>query len=301
MNPARTLGSAILLTVSLTAYGTPASLLGYPRDDELKLLPSFCTAKLKHKYNDPEYQAVLSVHGPDFEHSHHYCAGINFLRRYYQAQNPPDRRFMLVEATNNLTYMVTHAKPDYLLMPDVYLNRGKAYALGKHTAEAMADFLKAIELNPKLGKAYLELSDLYKEIKQSDKALAVLTDGLRHLPQSKALKRRYDELGGKKPYPEPYAPPEEKKEVVEAPPQKPDDALTPAAVRAKREGEQPAPARDEGATSATAATPENSATPAPAASGSARNPWCRFCAEDGAAPPNPQPPSTPAAQPTTAP
>lgn len=187
--------------------------------------------------------------------------------------------------------MVTHAKPDYALMPDVYLQRGITYSLQKKTGEALNDLQKAIELNPKMFRAYIALADLYEDVKQPDKALAAVTEGLRHAPGSKALQRRYKELGGKQPFPTPYAAPEPKPEAkpedAETPATKPEDGLDPAAIRAKREAEPKQPS------STPAATPS---TPI----GSSRNPWCRFCAEEDAVP-NTTAPSTPAAEPKAAP
>lgn len=287
------------LTVLLVCCGSaladaPAAMQGYPRDDELKMLPPICVTKLRKDQASPEYQSAQQTYGPDFGHSHHYCAGINFINRYYRARSWQDKRFVLQEAMGNLTYMVTHAQPSFSLMPDVYLQRGITYSLQKKTGEALADMQKAIELNPKLTRAYSAQADIHEELKQRDKALATVTEGLRHIPTSKSLQRRYDELGGKKPYPEPYSAPEEKPETAEAPAKAADDALTPKAIRAKREGDAQAPA-----TSSPTTTP--SATPPPTVIGTPRNPWCRYCAEDAPPPPNPQAPSTPATAPTAAP
>lgn len=283
------------LVVLLACYGSTlvfaqTAMQGYPRDDEIKMLPPLCLIKLR-KEKSPEYQVAQETYGPDFMHVHHYCAGINFINRYYRATSSQDKRFVLQEAMGNLSYMVKHAQPDFVLMPDVYLQRGITYSLQKKTGEALADMQKAIELNPKQARSYSVLADLYEDLKLRDKALATVSEGLRHLPNSKLLQRRYDALGGKKPYPEPIAP-EAAPETSEAKPK--EDALSPAAIRAKREGDAQAPAASTEAGAAPAATP-------PTVIGTPRNPWCRYCAEDVPPPANPLPPSTPATAPTVAP
>lgn len=290
------LGVLFISTWSLQAMaGVSAGYSTYPTDPEIGVLPPLCKVKLRSDQKSPEYQSMLDAYGPDFIHTHHYCTGLNFINRYYSARSAQEKDFDLKSAIDNFGYMITHAKPDFSLMYDVYLNRGVVFSLLKRDAEAIADLQKAVELNPKASKSYVTLADIYTKLKQDNKALEITTEGLRQVPNSKALKRRYDELGGKKPYPEPYPAPEAKTETADAAAKTPDPALTPAAIRAKRDGDAPASDKSDEASAAT----QSAATPA--ATTPPRNPWCRFCAEDGAQPNVPSPPSTPAAPPTTAP
>lgn len=231
-----------------------------PSDAEMASLPPYCKARMKSGQGSSDYRMWEGTLGKDFLHTHHYCAGINFVNRYYRSRSPQDKRFNLNQAQNNLQYMVTNADPGYSLMPDVYLNLGLVYSLMNQPAQAVTHYNKAIELNPRQPKAYSALSDYYVKTKQSAKALEVVTEGLRYNPDTKSLQRRYTELGGKLPYPTPVAAP--------AP-----------AVEAKPEP-QTGPASSDAAPAASSAADPAPPAAAPAAEpkiGSPTNPYCRFC------------------------
>jgi tetratricopeptide (TPR) repeat protein len=282
----RYLGFSFLFSWALQAFGgVPAGWHAYPTDEELNSLPPYCRVKLRSDPKGAEFKSMEAIYGPDWGHTHHLCAGLNDLNRYYQARTPQDRRFNLNNAYGNLSYMVNHAAASFILMPEVYINRGQTLALMNRDGEAIADLERATELNPKADRAYMLLADLWAKLKQHDKALAVVTEGLRQIPKSKALMHRYDRLGGKKPYPEPYPHPEEKPadeikpstaatpEQIPAPRDQASD-LSSAAVRSARDA-QPKPA-----------TNPNTESTRAVGGQSRRNPWCRFCPEDDN-PPNP--------------
>lgn len=243
------------LFIGLMATQTLAKEPWQPTDAEMASLPPFCKVKMTTGQGSPEYRTWEGILGRDFVHTHHYCAGINFINRYYRGRTAQDKRFNLNNARQNLQYMVTHADPSYSLMPDVYLNLGVVAALSNRPAEALTHFNKAIELNPNQPRAYISLADHYVKLKQTAKALEIVTEGLRHNPGTRSLQRRYTELGGKLPYPEPAVAMSETvpepAPVVEAAP--PDPAVAPP-----REAIAPPP-------------------PSTQTIGSPTNPYCRFC------------------------
>lgn len=232
-----------------------------PTDTEMASLPPYCKARMKSGQGSPEYKMWEGTLGKDFLHTHHYCAGINFINRYYRARSQQDKQFNLRSAQGTLNYMVEKASPAYSLMPDVYLNLGVVYSLTNQAAQAITHFNKAIELNPRQPKAYNALSDYYVKTKQSAKALEIVTTGLRHNPDTKSLQRRYTELGGKLPYPEPIEP----TSVVDVETAKPKEPPTPTSSSVE-------PAANP--TSTAPATVEPIAEPS---IGSPTNPYCRFC------------------------
>lgn len=269
-----------LFIVVLCLYSTIAGAVPWdkPTDVEVAVLPPYCLAKFRGVAVKQWEDALGSI----YMHVHHYCGALVYVNRYYKSSNIQDRRFYLQEVISNLGYMVTHAEQSSALMPEIYLQRGITYSLLKKPSEALADLQKAIDLNPKLMRAYLVLADLYEELKLRDKALATVTEGLRHAPLSKPLQRRYGELGGKQPFPEPYSAPETKPEAAEVPVAKPsDEALSPKAIRAKREGDAQDSGISSGASAATtpAATPEPTVNVEPPKIGSPTNPYCRFCTD----------------------
>ena len=237
----------MVLVGGLVVLATQANGQFAPTDAEIQNLPAFCVARLK---GGPEAVIWRQTLGKDFIHVHHYCNGLNHINRYYRAKREQDKRHFLSVAEGNLRYMVTNAEPTFSLMPDVYLNLGVVYSLTNQTAQAITHFNKAIELNPRQPKAYNALSDYYAKVKQSAKALEIVTTGLRYNPDTKSLRRRYSELGGKLPYPEPIEP-------------------APAAEVQSVKQEEPA---EPASTSSIQVEPI-----AEPAIGSPTNPYCRFC------------------------
>ena len=67
-------------------------------------------------------------------------------------------------------------------LAQAYLNRGKAYAKRSYNAEAIADFSRAIELDPKNAKAYLERGRAYDELSDKTRADAELAEAIRLAP-----------------------------------------------------------------------------------------------------------------------
>lgn len=195
----------LLTTMLLLAAARPgwALLPHAATQDEFAMLPPYCAARMKG-IKSPEYKLWAARLGRDFEHTHHYCNGLRFLNRYYASNVARDRKFYLKEAEGNLSYMVANANPHYVLMPDVYLKRATVYTLRKEYSSAMVDLIAAIELNPKAYRASDMLARLYLNIKLPQKALEVISEALRHNPNSTLLQKHYLELGGKLPYPKPY-------------------------------------------------------------------------------------------------
>lgn len=241
-------------------------------DAEIKAMPPYCQARLQRGKDPAKHAYWAQILGPDFLHTHHFCYGLGAINRYYRARTPQEKKSHLDGAYGDLSYVVSRVSPTYSLMPDVYLNRGLVLSLLGNYGGAINDLKKAIELNPKLARAYTLASDIHAKLNQKSEALKVVADGLRHVPDSSALQRLYRERGGKLPYPEPIAP-----------------AASAPAV--------PAPTRQEGETAekdgkSQDALTQTPASPAPEAAGSGgaqvqapaapkigspTNPWCRFC------------------------
>jgi len=255
----------LFLALMMSVDASLAKGWGGMTDSEIASMPPLCRARMN---GGAEFKHWRSILGPDFDHTHHYCMGINFLNRAYNAKDKRNKGFNLNNARTNLQYMVNAASPTYSLMPDVYLNLGTVYRLSGRVGEAAASFNKAIALNPQLPSAYRELADFYATTGNRTKALEVVTDGLRHNPGTQSLQRYYRELGGKLPYPEAVdktTNSEETKDVV-----KPEETL---------EAAQPARESASEATDANRVTSQTDQAPKaePPKIGSPKNPYCRFC------------------------
>ena len=241
-------------------------------DAEIKALPPFCEARLKRIPGKFEYWNKIL--GPDFIHTHHYCSGLAQINRYYRARTRQQKTYSLQGANGALSYMVSHASPSYSLMPDVYLNRGLVLSLMGNTGGAITDLKKAQELNPKLVRAYTLSSDIHAKLKQKDEALAVVVDGLRHVPDSTVLQRIYKERGGKLPYPEPIS---RAVEVPAAPAQTRQEGETPETGGKSQNTVQQAPASQTPDVTGNGSGRTDAQAPAAPKIGSPTNPWCRFC------------------------
>jgi tetratricopeptide (TPR) repeat protein len=253
--------SRVLLFILLVCQALPTFAEQWT-DQEIKVLPAYCMARLKHLPGQYEYWSQAL--GPDFLHTHHYCDALAFINRYYSAPSAQTKTTYLQGALGGLNYMISHASQSYSLMPEVYLNRGIVMTLLHKEGEAVRDFLKAIELNPKFIRGYIQVSDLYTKLKRPDEALKVVTEGLRHNPGNAALQQLYQKSGGKLPYPEPIKPEPEKS--LQAPPA---HAVEPS----------PVPADTPPSAQAKPSTPADASPPANAKIGTPSNPWCRFCPE----------------------
>jgi len=250
----------------------------------LCMLPLFAGAAGFAKTPQEEAMCQVVVYSRDtsdhenWAHMHHYCDCIRFTNRAYSALGDwYAMRVNLKVGIGGCDYVLRHAKPDFYMRPEVHLQKGKALRLYRQEGKAIAEFMEAIKGNPQLAQAYVELADIQAKNKKPRDALKTVTEGLRHAPDSKPLKRRYAELGGKLPYPEPVVKKSSPAADADAaattsqalpePQASPSPAATipPEASVSTKAGEKPAEP---------VTTP-----PAPAKIGSPNNPHCRFCPE----------------------
>jgi tetratricopeptide (TPR) repeat protein len=233
---------------------------------ELAMMPPYCTAI------DGKYVGL-----PQFENSplrdtvpaschfvlNHFCDGLKAMIRVHTTPDPNESDFWLEKAVGAINSVIAEwdqKNPDCPLRADAYLNLGKAQLLKtrRHQGsapQAALNFSRALELKPTYLDAYYALSDLYVEEGNKQKALSVVEDGLRHVPEAKGLLRRFRALGGKTP-PTP---------IVVAPKSDVTDETSKATIEQQHLPNQPAENKQEPVTSE------------PTKIGSPKNPYCRFC------------------------
>jgi tetratricopeptide (TPR) repeat protein len=163
---------------------------------ELAAMPAYCAGRYARTTNHAEYRHWELQYGPDFIHTHHLCDGIGLINKYPRATSNVEKREMMKAIMGNLNYMIQNAKTDFKLMPDVYYYRSQAHQLSGKTGEATRDLRKAIELNPAYVPAYTLLADYLQRQGQQQEALRIVSDGLRHKPDSVSLQRLYARLSG---------------------------------------------------------------------------------------------------------
>lgn len=220
----------------------------------------------------------------------HECDCIRFLNRAYATLNDKAaHKYNLGEAIGGCQYNLTHSPGD-AWNAIAHFQIGLARQLQGQPSQAIASFNQALQLNPKLERAYSEMASLYLKLNNKKQALDVVTEGLRWLPDSRALQRKYRQQGGTLPYPAAH---EKEAASTRTAPERA-AGKTPDGMGT---GAQPATVpllKSEMATDPTQPTPGGGPGEVLASDpiGSPTNPWCRFCPDTPAAPPA-STPSTP--------
>lgn len=159
-------------------------------------------------------------------HTHHWCDCVRF--RYRAVRKIGDKisfDYNTGQALQGCDYVIRAVPPGSRILPKVHVDKGLVLKLRGETRVAAQEFQRALSLDPSEVKAYSELSLLQEESGQRTVARDTVTLGLQHNPKSKLLQKRYLELGGKEPFPEPLvrdvqvpvpptAPPESSGETV---------------------------------------------------------------------------------------
>lgn len=234
----------------LAALPYPAFAVFLPTAEEVAM----CNATIFNRYVKGD---------PNWSFAHHFCDCVRFTHRANGVKSQKSKEqfnWYVTQGSEGCDKVLENTSPDFVLLPEVHLQKGLLYSLQKQDAKAAAAFTKAIDGNPRLPKAYAELAGYYVRMKNKKTALETVTRGLQNNPESKVLKRLYKELGGTLPFPEPAQ-----------------AAPSPAATEAKPQAPEPAAVEPSAVKAATEA-PVNPTIGAP------NNPWCRFCTEMQAAP-----------------
>jgi len=191
------------ISVCLIVFGicfvapAAANLDKPPTAAEKKAWPKVCQDRWEYGDNrkSPVVAKWRDILGEDYVHLHHYCLGLNYVNRANRSwNNKQNKSYFLRKAVGNLEYMVTHTKQSFVLRPDVYVQLGKVYVQQGKIGDAIAQFQNAIRLKKDYSKAYIALSDLYKNNNNPSEALKVIEEGLIYSPDSRSLKRRQRKL-----------------------------------------------------------------------------------------------------------
>lgn len=263
-----------LHTVPSVAGWTPDRTTHWPQERDFQFLPEYCAIKAHGGPHD-RAQYWIAVGGSSFyDHAHHYCAGLNAMRLARQSRSDPNhQKYLYRTALSEFTYMFQHTARQSFMLAEVYYQGGLAEKSLGNRMQAIVNFDKSTELNPKYIPSYAEKAEMYASLKtkeQMKRALVIVTEGLRHNPDSKSLRRKYFEYGGKEPLPEPYP-------VAKSHPPENTQANAPAK-------ESPTTVQSEMAPNAVSPKPAvphdtkpGESTTSESTTGNPRSPWCRFC------------------------
>ena len=203
------LALGVILATGVPTYaqdipGYPASIYAYdPR--EVAMLPRYCPYTqgfrdhVRGGNNPTEIQRWSSMLGQTFDAMHHYCYGlIKTNRGVILAPNEQSRRFYLNDAIGEFDYVLDHAPPDFVLLPEILMKKGENLIRLDQVGSGNQQLLRAIELKPDYWPPYAVMSDYYKKKGDLKNAREVLEKGLSASPDAKALKERLANLDAEK-------------------------------------------------------------------------------------------------------
>lgn len=160
----------------------------------------------------PEEVAFCRARVPAEPHMHHYCDCLRFMVRASRVSpGSNEYRFDVGRAIDGCRYVLARLAPDNYMRPRVHFDHGRALKMAGRPIEAEQEFRKVIGLNPKDVLGYSELVLILKRTRPSE-ALDIAVLGLRHNPASEYLQKLYLELGGRRPFPDPFDSPQKESE-----------------------------------------------------------------------------------------
>ncbi len=203
------------IIVSHSGFGHAEGFL--PDKREILMMPQLCQWMYGARAGlDPS--AVPQSHTMDTTgctRYHYYCdAHTDLVRAEKNAYtNPGLAKEKLNRALNTLKGQIAfhdgEGSCSKYLRADIRYTYGKAlerYARltksSNYYAEAISPLLQAIQLTPEDFRTYQVLGDVYSALNKRKEAEEILYNGLEINPDSKALLRRYQAIGGKRPIPE---------------------------------------------------------------------------------------------------
>jgi hypothetical protein len=212
--------------------------------------------KRQYAYPNPE----------KYFHFHHYCGAMRAMKQFYRAPNKRESTYAISQAKGELSYIISHAAADHILMPEVYALRGKAEYLGNFNYDAELSLVRALQLDPNHVGAHITLVDLYVKMNRKADTIKAVRAALAIAPEHKGVRRIAKELGVE--VPEIAA---QEKRPIDAPAQ----PEKPAPVDETKAAAD-TPAKDQTAQSSNEADNPKPDETKPTI-GMPGNPYCRFC------------------------
>lgn len=194
---------------SLSALAMPPKRI---TPQEKALLPTYCRytqgGYVGHEQANqpsPEAKRWVQVFGGEgmtanLWRMHHYCyALIHMMRGYRGGLSKMEFKEAWGGAIEEIDYTLQFLSDNFVLMPEILLNRGRALVRLKRDEAAMESFRKSVQIKPDYWPPYLDMAEIFLNENNKDKAIEILREGLKHAPESVALSKRLSELGGKLP------------------------------------------------------------------------------------------------------
>jgi tetratricopeptide (TPR) repeat protein len=169
---------------------------------ELKSLPAACVVKFKwdEGHGDPaQVEKWKNILGGAFWSMHHYCIGLNCLNRVDRGIG--DKGALLGEALGQFKYM-QGIPADNVLRPEVEYNIGLVLYRMDRISQAIGQLRRTIQMKPNYERAYLLLDICYLRLGDRASAAAALREGLKRVPNSRALQDALNKMTSEKEQPD---------------------------------------------------------------------------------------------------
>lgn len=191
--PARVLGLGWLACALLAASGGAAADPMNPATasaGELARLPEYCHHVWGYT-RDPKERANWFIRmGPVFEHMHHYCWGmLKANRAATPGTDPLMRRSLYASAVGECQYVLrNNPDPKFVLLPEIYFRMGEWEAANESWVQAIEYYRQSIALKPDYWPPYVGIAEVEMKLARRDRAVAVLQQGLKVVPDERHLK-----------------------------------------------------------------------------------------------------------------
>jgi tetratricopeptide (TPR) repeat protein len=190
----------LVICHSFVSAATPENITA----GEMALLPEYCPLTQTFSKDDPRDASKRSSTrllferlGPSYLGLHHYCYGLIHVMRAKQAGvSAYDRRAMYSFAINEYKYVIANATPDFVLLPEIYMRVGEAYVELLDYGQALDAFNKSRALKQDYWPPYVRWATVLLRLGKQPEALAHLEEGLRLMPNERALNDAYTRMGG---------------------------------------------------------------------------------------------------------
>lgn len=208
----------MLLRIALLTIGLAASVsvLAAPPDRitkaEIALLPPYCAhtqpdgglgSKEQQADPSPKARRWMEILGGGHDHKnnlwkiHHYCWALIHMARAQKYRMRGDLRTAAwMSVVDEIDYTMEHTTPDLVLLPEMWLNRGRALVRLGQRDQALQSFAKAIEIKPDYWPPYVDSANILVQRGAREQAIRMLEQALAQAPDARPVRARLAELRG---------------------------------------------------------------------------------------------------------
>lgn len=185
--------------LALSTTWSPARCQGVLGIDDLTMLPTWCqTYRYVLKEGENPYKAdaqtlalQAKIDRSGCKGAWHFCWAMARRNHIISSETSEAHLpFLVGVMAGDLNFLFKGSRPTCALIPEVHVRLGEGYALIGNVKEAEKSFLAALKVKPGYALAYIGMSDMYENQGNTDKAIAVLQQGIKANPGSSGLKKK---------------------------------------------------------------------------------------------------------------